>query len=1028
MFLLAGILAIAAPKKGTLVIQGQALHEVLGISPNGKWACGIYDNNGENKAYAWDIENNRFTYFGEGMSQAWGIANDGTICGIFVTSEVAKNGAPVTSGGYWKDGKLNLLKDEQGNPILSDATVITPDGQYIGGTILVNNEYLPCIWKNGILEKRLDSNRGSARVSAISEDGQMASGWYTDGNRRACYWKPELVPMGETKGFTCDINSISPNKRYLLGSDGTAKLIYDLQTQQMSRIPNLMEDYWSDGTIQIMDDGTAIVWENQAPGILGADGLIYKDGTFKKITDWLSENWNTETPEGLGNPGLVRFSKDMKTLVGLCIGGYNDYGQPLYYPVTWMADREVNLVKPNAFTSEQLLGTNYMMLKWAEPSANSESVTGYRIYRGGTKLAEVNADKLVFTDKTAAAVNLSYQVSALYGTEESEKLESNAKMSDSRYAPQPTTFTTYQSNYNNVVLNWTAPNQGYDAQVRLHNEKYTIPFGAGIEKTFWAGVNFNSDLIGAYADNFILSGIEFYPCEEVQEMSVVIYAEGTVVHSQPIDQSNLTWGCNNVVKLNKTITLPANGEIKVAIKITQSAQASPIGMAQGPAVEGGDLCSEDGSTWTTIKEMSEGSYNYNWMISLLLESNGNDDGALAPPSRSASSLAATSYALYRDGEKIHELDLNETPGAALTYVDQNVKSGRHSYELEATFNNSMIYSRRASNITVDEKKISYCAAPVNIKGVTSLDKNLTLTWDMPEKAEMKYTNWITQLGITITGAKGWYCGVKYDAEQMRPFAGFNITKVNFWPLESVTYTLHVYEGGEPIYSQEIPQYSLNKLNSITLDQPVIVKPYKAYLIAIQVSNVPSDKRPIAVDTDFPYPNGRLISSNGVDFADAQIDMNGNFMISMEMEKITKGFNPGLTYKVYVDGNAENNIATENTYERSVTNVTGKTVKVSVAAIFPTGEKKSDEVVVSIDPNSIGQDEISIVRVYPNPTNSFIHIEGDVSTVSLYNAAGQEVYRESGSNTINISSFSPGIYLLKSLINGKMYTNKIQVTE
>lgn len=1026
ILLTAGFFIEMSAKKGTIVLQGPALHEVLGVSANGKWACGVQNDNGLNRAYAWNLENNQIVYFGAKgeFSEAFGIANDGTVCGVFITTELADNGAPQESGGYWKEGKLYPLRDEKGKVIESIASAITPDGQYIGGTIIVNGKYLPCVWKNGILEKRLDSNNNSAGISAISDDGQILVGWYTNGNRCPCYWEPKLTELSDKKGYSSNAVSISPNKKYILAEDSDGRFIYDMQTKEISKIPLLSEDPWNYGTMQILDDATAVLWESQGGSILEAEGFIYhKDGTWKKMTDWLTENWNTSVPEGFSAPGIARFANGMKTLVALCIGGMDEYGQILYQPVGWISDQEVNIVRPNALVGRQVSATNNIMLNWTEPSANSQAVTGYRIYRNGEKLADVPADKVAYVDKTAGALKLNYELSALYGSDESEKLETTVTMKDSRYAAPATSISVYQSNYNNAVINWVQPNKGYDAAVRLHNDHFVLPFGSNTEKTYWAGVKFNSDLVSCYADNFILKAIELYFCENTAEMTLTVSTNGKEVLTQAIDQSKLKMGQNNIVKLNKDITLPTEGDVKVVIKVIQSTAAYPLGLAQDPSIEGGNLCSEDGTTWTTLDKMSEGEYPYNWMIGMLLDSNGNDEGEVLA-TRSIQSPKVTSYQVYRDAEKIAETDMETTPGTPLQYIDKNVEPGHHTYGVEAVYNYSLVSGLKNSNIIIQKRDLAKCAMPTNLKGmIKNEDKEVILNWEMPEQAEVGYTNWITQLGVGYVDITGWYYGVSYDSERMKPFAGFKITNINFWPLADATFTLHIYEGDSKIYAQDIDSYTLKKINTVKLDNPVTIQPYKKYMVAIQVADVEKNVKPLGVDISYPYTGGRLISEDGTYFTAPQLDVTGNFMISMDVEKITPGFNPGITYKVYTDGVPETETAVENTFTKSITDI-NKAITFHVAAIYPAGERKSESLI--IDPSSIDPNEISVVKIYPNPATSFIKIEGNVSSVSLINAAGQEIYRDMNVNTIDVTSFAPGIYILISIIDGKTYTNKVQI--
>ena len=1034
ILLAACILTDVSAKKGTIVLQAPNLHEVLGISPNGKWACGVFSENQVPRAYLWNLQTNEKIYLGEKgfPTEANDVSDNGVVCGSFITTEL---GAPQAVAGYWKEGKIYFLRDENGKIVNSRATAISNDGRYIAGNIIDGVVYRPCVWKDGVLERRLDSKENSAVPSDISEDGQIVIGWDMNGNRCPCYWDPELKPMSDKRAWFSESHSISPNKRYILASDAYGKFIYDLQTSEKTEVPYLTEPF-NDGGTQIMDDKTALIWESAGGGGLYGIGIVYNpDGTWKKIDQWLKDNWNVEVPEGLSGPSFIRFSKDMKTLVGLTLAGADDYGQAIYYPLAWITDQEVDLARPVSLNARQVESTNNVMLTWTAPAVNQSAVTGYRIYRNDKKLADVAPGNTAYVDKSASSLKLTYEVCALYNTDESEKVPASVNLKEMRYAPAPNTFTAYQSNQSNVVLNWAIPILGYDANVKLHNDHFALPFGANTEMTYWARVKFDNNLVNCYTDEFDLKAIEMYVCQQVGEMTLVISSNGEELASKTIDQSKLVFGQKNTIELDNPIALPASGDVTVTVKVVQSGAGSSIGLADDPAVEGGNLISEDGETWITLSELSGGAYTYNWMIGMLLERKDIEDPMpFAPSLLSATTPQLSGYRFYRDNEKIGEIDLvNDEPepmNAEIPvprFLDQDVQPGRHLYEMEAVYNQTFASVRKPFELFVQEVDLAKCPAPTNINYAVK-PESLNLNWEMPEYSEVSYTNWEFQAPFGYSGINQWFYGVRYSSEKMRPFAGAKITAVNFMPLADVTYALAIFENGIEKYRQPIEQYSLNKVNSVKLATPVEVLPNTEYLAAIHVSDVPTDTKPMGLDTGYPYADGRQISEDGEYFINAEVDMTGNVMISMDVEKTTPQTNPGITYKVYVDGTVEGGTLTDNRYAKPITAADyNKTVTVNIAAVYPDGEKKSAGVSILIDPTSISSEEIVSVKVYPNPATAYVNIEGNVSEASLFDLTGKEVIRTSG-NTLEVGSLPAGIYLLKSTIDGKAYTNKIQVVK
>ena len=69
-----------------------------------------------------------------------------------------------------------------------------------------------------------------------------------------------------------------------------------------------------------------------------------------------------------------------------------------------------------------------------------------------------------------------------------------------------------------------------------------------------------------------------------------------------------------------------------------------------------------------------------------------------------------------------------------------------------------------------------------------------------------------------------------------------------------------------------------------------------------------------------------------------------------------------------------------------------------------------------------------IRIYPNPTKSFVHVElkdpTEHFTIYVYSILGQEMYRASNTPTIDISNFANGVYYLTVDQNSKTWTKKM----
>lgn len=68
-----------------------------------------------------------------------------------------------------------------------------------------------------------------------------------------------------------------------------------------------------------------------------------------------------------------------------------------------------------------------------------------------------------------------------------------------------------------------------------------------------------------------------------------------------------------------------------------------------------------------------------------------------------------------------------------------------------------------------------------------------------------------------------------------------------------------------------------------------------------------------------------------------------------------------------------------------------------------------------------------ITVYPNPATDRISISGDVSEVCLYSIQGQLVRTFKNQNTIDVSTFAKGLYLVKTTNkSGKSSTSKLEI--
>lgn len=73
-----------------------------------------------------------------------------------------------------------------------------------------------------------------------------------------------------------------------------------------------------------------------------------------------------------------------------------------------------------------------------------------------------------------------------------------------------------------------------------------------------------------------------------------------------------------------------------------------------------------------------------------------------------------------------------------------------------------------------------------------------------------------------------------------------------------------------------------------------------------------------------------------------------------------------------------------------------------------------------------ENSLNNVSLYPNPVKNILTVSTTkkVSSITAYNAAGQLVKTSQNANTIDLSSVTPGVYLIKTEIDGQIQTSKI----
>ena len=82
------------------------------------------------------------------------------------------------------------------------------------------------------------------------------------------------------------------------------------------------------------------------------------------------------------------------------------------------------------------------------------------------------------------------------------------------------------------------------------------------------------------------------------------------------------------------------------------------------------------------------------------------------------------------------------------------------------------------------------------------------------------------------------------------------------------------------------------------------------------------------------------------------------------------------------------------------------------------------------PESVDENDIQSVEIYPNPAKDLLTIKADnLSDVVIYNSVGQKVFAKTPDSSellISLNDFDTGIYFVRLVADGNEITRKISV--
>lgn len=963
-FTLAALLTTFAVAMGdslTVVLAGPDSYEVISVSKNGKYATLTSGSDGA----LWDLENNAVTYFTDADGNetfAYGVSNDGVVAGIFVFEGLdGTNGAAVSTGGVYNKGKYYPLLDENGSFTETTAMGISPDGKIVCGTINENSwSVYPALWNaDGTFLRTLDTEDGNYGLAGYVTNDGVVAGWYyhqeSSGrtNRQPCFWDADgvLHPVACNDDDVSGIYNfygISGDGRYGIVTYGTENedddvwmkaVVYDLVAD------TAVFDCPTSSVYSIINGGIALgnVYSDDT-GIADCE-MIFATDSVLLIEDYITNAFESSLDADLDEHLFTAYMSD--DALTICGTSYTADGSDIR-ATCW---RRVDAIaEVRSLAASTLAGiSDKAYLRWGQPLVNYDNLTNYTLYYlssagSWVKVTDIEGDlttAVVSVPTDISGDSVTYKMTAVYDDEESAGVTASVAVTDltAGYAAGPSDIYGYVYNYNDVSLTWTEAIGGASANAGWHTEALGSAFGATSAMIWQAAVEFDSEVIECYCEDFTLTGVRLYYNAPVDSLELLVYAGSEVLAKQTVDQSAFDYYSYNVITLDEAVTLPANAAVRVALRVVQTTTGAPLNLDGGPAVDGGDLISEDdGATWTTVRELSAGAYDYNWVIDMVLSAKEGDP-------------TLTGYVVTRDSVQLATFE----PSATLNYIDKGVDAGAtHTYTISALWSDGSTGVSQDCSIYVGERSAERCPSPVGITAVADEEaQTLALTWEMPRQSELTYSNWdYSGTGVTITTYTAWQQGTLYDIPAMKPFVGGRITKVAFYPIADCDLAVHVYRDEEEVATMEITSYTIGQMNIVTLPEAAEIEEGYEYIVAIEGFDIADDTPFLGTDTGSGYGKNVYSYDDGETFYTDTEYTTANYMLGITIENDADNSDAGITYAVYIDSTKVADGLTEESYSGSTASTTESSVTVNVAAIYSVGESLSEDVAVQLSTSGI----------------------------------------------------------------------------
>ena len=1027
-------------------------YRIIAASPNGKWACGVYSDLGDERyGFLWNLESGEIELLNPSYpSVAYSVSDNGVVVGEYSDNSYRSNGATVSLAGYWADHKWNRLEMPTSTVSQSGASAISPDGHYITGHVEENGQYIGYVWKDGKILRKLNAKRGVSMPYTISPDGQYVAGWIQDSNRQACIWGPDgsYTTISDYESPWSSGRKFTPDGKTLLYYGGWTQVgehygvnaLYDMATgDSQAVLPDNDEanldffDVSNNNTVMCESSDMGYIYQGgkgtfaykylQNLGIDLAEHHVFVDPDNTKDSDGntLYQITRAATVSADDNVMGFQYYNDDKDEQG-------NYSISMQSMVVKLNQPTTGLV-PVSVKAKQMAGLSSVLVSW-KPNVAATGISGYNVYRDGQKVNTSLVSEESFADTDVAIGEHKYTVAAVYGSSESAKSDEAVVTVAAKELSAPEGVYATQHGYNSAYMEWGSPFSNFSSLTYYNHQDADIEtFGIGLGNiSFETAMRFDKTQMSAYKGQKITS-VGFYPLEAQGGWKINLYTYDDsgklkLLYSQPVDQK-LNYGERNVVKLNTPQDVPS-GDLLIATEVAVSkASQSIVALDYGRAVEGySDLLrlTTDADFYSVGQLYQAENYLYEatWVM----------DATISPEGADLSNDEIKGYKVYADGSAV------ATPSTASCLVP-NLKEGSHTLGVSAVYANGSEspVSSTTLDIVPDESQL----AAVDKVNVDATEGTLVkASWSAPldrDRVELQYSTDTPSATSSVVAPSdnnyGIMVGALYPSKTFRGRNGYVVRSARFYPLADATYTVMVYKNDELISETEVNDYTLNEWNEVTLSQPFTIDSKSSYQLVVDCYDVTPESAAIAVDDNNPVggysdiysldgESWNPISSSGI---------YGNWLIGLVLENPNASELPVAGYDVNIDGVKKNSsmlTTTSFNYDLGTNDSKEHTISVDVYYTVSPQSVKGGETRFYIGTTGIGDNCIGRIEVRQG-SNSLTVSGDNVSSVQLVSTSGATVASADG-NTVSLDGVDSGVYVVKAVVAGNTVTRKIMVVK